>query len=120
MGKGVALFGLFQRTRRDDPLASARAIRGWVSRLPANDPVGAVEAMIALLERPITTEIEFSANRLNGLLELDRLSVPLQERLEAQHRVPALSDEVRERLWRACDNLARAFAQIFERIAENL
>ena len=52
MREGVALFGLFQKTNRDDPLANAKSIRAWVSRLPANDPVGAVEAMIALLESP--------------------------------------------------------------------
>ncbi|MEO8133464.1 MAG: hypothetical protein ABI831_05785 [Betaproteobacteria bacterium] len=114
------MFSLFQIANRDDPLTNPKSMRLWVSNLPANDPVGAVETMIDLLESPLTTESYFSASRLQAILELDRLSAPLQERLQAQHRVPALSDDVRERLWRACDNLAHSFALVYERICDEL
>jgi hypothetical protein len=113
------LFG-FQITSRDDPLANAKSLRAWSARLPRNDPVGAVEAIIHLLETAGAAQPAVTLNRLRAVLELDRISVPLQAQLRAQYRMAALSDEVRQRLWRACDDLAHWFAHVYEVIYDGM
>ncbi len=52
------------------------------------------------------------------MLELDRLSAPQQAALRAQYRLASVSEEVRQRLWRACDVQSRVFIQVYERILE--
>ncbi|MEO8159344.1 MAG: hypothetical protein ABI648_16215, partial [Betaproteobacteria bacterium] len=51
-----------------------------------------------------------------ALLELDRLSLPLQAQLQAQNRLPKLSAEVRENLLNAHCNLVRGLAHAYEQI----
>jgi cyclic-di-GMP-binding protein len=113
------LFG-FQIPSRDDPLANVRSVKAWSARLPRNDPVGAVEAIIHLLETDAASPPEATLNRLLAAMELDRISVPLQAQLRAQYRIAALSDDVRRRLWRACDDLAHWFAHIYEEICQGV
>ena len=107
------LFGI-QIASRDDPLANAKSIRLWARQLPRNDPIGAVEAIIRLLEGAGTPTTTVTLSRLQAVLELDRISVPLQAQLRTQYRIPAMSDEVRQRLWRASDELAHRFAHVYE------
>ena len=112
----TTLFGI-QLASRDDPLANVRSVRSWCAQLPRNDPVGAVEAIIGLLAAAGGSPQEISANRTQALLELDRIAIPLQAQLREQYRMSAMSDEVRQRLWRACDDLARWFAHAYDEIA---
>ena len=109
------VFGIFELARRDDPLANPKSARLWATQLPANDPVGALEAVIQLLENPAAFPEPVTVDRVRGILELDRIISPTHALLQAQYRLASVSDEVRQRLWAACDRLARAFAQAYER-----
>jgi cyclic-di-GMP-binding protein len=113
------LFG-FQVASRDDPLANVKSIRVWSARLPRTDPVGAVEAIIHLLETAGAAQSVVTLNRLLAVMELDRISMPLQAQLRTQYRMAAMSDEVRQRLWRACDNLAHRFGHVYEVISGSM
>ena len=109
------IFG-FQIASRDDPLANVKSIRAWAEGLPRKDPIRAVEETVRLLETAAASLKAVTPNRLLAVMELDRIAVPLLAQLRAQYRVSALSDEVRQRLWRACDDLARSFARAYEDI----
>jgi len=109
------VFGIFEIANRDDPLANRKSARLWASRLPANDPVGAIEEVIALLEGPAATATPSTIARTRAALELDRIVSPVHAQLQAQYQLASVSDEVRQRLWSECDRLARAFAQAYER-----
>ncbi len=113
-----SFFGLFQSASPDEPLASVKAISAWVEKLPANDPVGGVMAMIHLLEETSAKQPPVTASRIQALLTLDRLSLPLQTHLQAQYRLPALSDDVRQHLWYARNDLARWLAYGYEQVYE--
>jgi hypothetical protein len=108
-----SLFGIFELANREDPLANRKSARVWFSRLPANDPVGTIEVLIQLLEGPISTQA-IELGRVQAVLELDRLISTMHEQLRAQYSLPSVSEEVRQRLWRVCDRLARAFTQFYE------
>lgn len=112
----ATLFG-FKLASRDDPLANVRSVRAWCAQLPRNDPVGAVEAIGALLAASGSVPQEISSGRTQALLDLDRISIPLQTQVREQYRMSAMSDDVRQRLWRACDEAARWFAHAYEEIA---
>ncbi|MBK8739600.1 MAG: hypothetical protein IPM02_08695 [Betaproteobacteria bacterium] len=111
------LFGI-QIARRDDPLANEKSVRLWVSGLPPNDPVGAIEAISRLLESARAAPPAATHDYLRALMELDRAAVPLQAQLQAQSRMATMSDDVRQRLWRACDDVARGFAHRYEQVGE--
>jgi hypothetical protein len=113
------LFG-FQIASRDDPLANVKSIRVWATRLPRNDPVGAVETTIRVLETAGSTQPIVTLSRVLAVMELDRISVPLQAQLRAQYQMRAVSDEVRQRLWRAGEDLAYWFARVYEEICIGL
>jgi hypothetical protein len=114
-----SLFGIFELANRDDPLANRKSARMWFTRVPANDPVGAVEAVTMLLEGPMATQ-PLELGRVQAVLEVDRIVSPMHEQLRGQYRLPSVSDEVRQRLWLACDRLARAFTQFYERACQEL
>src|SRR5579862_4140804 len=113
----TTFLGIFQLADRDDPLANLKSLRLWLSQLSINDPVGSIEAATRLLERPSSTQSESSFNRLRTVLELDRVASPMHGQLRAQYRLASLSEDVRQHLWRVCDQHARAFAALYERIA---
>ena len=108
-----SLFGI-QIVNREDPLANVKSVSAWAAGLPPNDPVGAVDAIIRLLEAASATQPAVTVHRWLAVIELDRIAMPLQDQLRAQYRMPAMSDEVRQRLWRACDELARWFTHFYE------
>ena len=114
-----SFFGLFQTAQPDEPLANVKAISAWAANLPANDPMGGVMAMIHLLEETSTKQPQVTVNRILALLTLDRLSLPLQTHLQTQYRLPALSDDVRQHLWYARNDLARWLAYGYEQIYES-
>ena len=108
-----SLFGIFELANREDPLANRKSARLWFSSLPANDPVGTVEAVTRLLEGPISTQA-IELGRVQAVLEIDRIVSPFHDQLRAQYQLVSVSDEVRQRLWLACDRLSRAFTQFYE------
>jgi hypothetical protein len=111
-----SFLGIIELVSRDDRLANRKSIRAWASNLPLNDPVGAIDSVIDVLESPAATQEEVSIGRAQAILELDRIAAPWHAQLRAQYRLSSMSDEVRERLWFACDRVARAFAQAHERV----
>ena len=113
-----SFFGLFKSATDDEPLASAKGVSSWAANLPANDPMGGVMAIIHLLEEAGAKQPPVTAGRIHALLTLDRLSLPLQTHLQGQYRLPALSDDVRQHLWYARNDLARWLAYAYERIYE--
>jgi hypothetical protein len=115
-----SIFGLFQSANQDEPLENVKSVRAWAARLPANDPMGGVKAMVHLIEEASVKQPAVTANRILAVLELDRLSLPLQTQLQVQYRLPALSDEVRQNLWYARNDLARWLAYTYERIYEGI
>ncbi|MEP6701398.1 MAG: hypothetical protein ABJB04_00315 [Betaproteobacteria bacterium] len=114
------LFGIIELANHDDPLANRKSARLFAADLPANDPVGAVEAVTALLEAPSSARHPIDLAAAQAILELDRIVSPLHAQLRAQYRLTTVSEDVRQRLWRACDRVARAFASIYERVCEAL
>lgn len=115
-----SIFGLFQTANEDEPLADVKSVRRWAATLPTNDPMGAVMAMVHRLEETSTKQPAVTANRILAVLELDRLSLPLQAHLQVQYRLPALSDDVRQNLWYARNDLARWLAYAYEQISEGI
>jgi hypothetical protein len=111
---------LFQFARRDDPLANRKSARLWAASLPANDALGAVEAVTSLVAAPVSVQTDVSPARAEALLELDRIADPMHTQLRAQYRQATLSEDVRERLWEVSDKQSRAFAHAYERVAEAL
>ena len=112
----TSFFGMFRGANQDDPLASVKAVRAWATGLPANDPLGGLEAIVRLLENLGATQPAVTANRIQALLTLDQLSLPLQTDVLVQYRLPTLSDDVRRRLWHACNDMARWFAYAYEHV----
>lgn len=53
-------------------------------------------------------------SRVQALLALDRLTLPIQAEVLAQHRLPSISEDVRRRLWHAVNDLARWLAYTYE------
>jgi len=111
-------FGMFQTVVDEDPLGTAKAVASWVEKRPANDPMGLVIAMTHLLEDASAKQPPITPNRVQALLTLDRLSLAPLAQLQAQYRLPSLSDEVRQQLWHARNNLARWVAYAYEQIYE--
>jgi hypothetical protein len=105
---------MFQSADEDEALASAKSVNAWAEKLPANDPMGMVIAMTGLLEELSTRQPAITPNRVQALLLLDRLSQAPLAQLQQQYRLPTLSDEVRQQLWHARNNLARWFAYAYE------
>ncbi|MBK9608153.1 MAG: hypothetical protein IPO58_17575 [Betaproteobacteria bacterium] len=110
----TTLFGMFRGARQDDPLASVKAITAWAAGLPANDPLGALEAVVRLLEDASAAQPAATLSRVQALQALDRLTLPIQAEILAQHRLPSLSEDVRRRLWHAANDLARWLAYAYE------
>ena len=110
----TTFFGMFRSARQDDPLASAKAVAAWAAGLPAKDPLGALEAVVRLLEDANATQPVANLSRVQALLALDRLTLPIQAEILAQHRLPSLSEDVRRRLWHAVNDLARWLAYTYE------
>lgn len=110
----TTIIGLFRRDGEPDHLADRKALAAWLAEQPANDDLGLQEAMIRLLEDMGARHANASTARIRAVLELDRVSQPLQGRLLKQFLHPALSDLVRQRLWHANEDLARWFAYSFE------
>ena len=116
-----SIFGLFKtRTEVEEqpPLASVKAIGKWLATLSPNDPIGAVAAMVRLLEETCATQPASSVDRTLALMEMDRWSLSLQAQLQAQYRTPTLSEEVRQTLWHGRNDLARWLALAYEQIQE--
>ena len=114
------ILGLFRSSSGEDALADVNALALWVEKLPANDYIGTQEAMVRLLEDMAARQPKVTPNRVRAVLELDRVSTPVQSRLLKQYLQPSLSDAVRQRLWHACDDLARWFAYTYEHLFEGL
>jgi hypothetical protein len=91
----TTIIGLFRRDGEPDHLADRKGLAAWLAEQPANDDLGLQEAMIRLLEDMGARHAKASSARIRAVLELDRLSQPLQERLLRQFLHPALSDLVR-------------------------
>jgi hypothetical protein len=104
--------GLFKSAGNRDPLADGEALASWMKEQPANDYLGLQEAMVRVLEDMGAQRPGVTPNRVQAVLELDRLSMPIQARLREQFLQPSLSDSVRQRLWHASDDLARCIARI--------
>ena len=113
-----SIFGLFKTDTGDEPLANVKAVARWAAALPANDPVAGVAAMVHLLEEMGAAQPALTVDRTLALLDLDRLSVPLQGQLQAQYRLPVLSEDVRQSLWHARNDLMRWLAFAYEQIYE--
>jgi cyclic-di-GMP-binding protein len=109
-----SFLGMFRGAKQDDPLTSVKAVNAWAAGLPAKDPLGALEAIVRVLEDMGTAQPEVTPNRVLALMALDRLSLPMQAKVQLQYRLPAVSEDVRRRLWYACNNLARWFAHAYE------
>ena len=115
-----SFFGLFQTAVEDEPLSNAKAVQAWADNLPANNPLGAVEAMIHLLEDLGTRQPPVTPGRVQALLALDSLSLGPLGQLQLQYRLPTLSDDVRQQLWYARNDLARWFAYAYEQVHEGV
>src|SRR5258706_8423176 len=111
-------FGMFQSAVDDDPLSTAKSVATWAEKRPGNDPMGMVMGMTHLLEEMSTKQPELTPNRVQALLALDRLSLVPLAQLQQQYRLPSLSDDVRQQLWHARNNLARWFAYAYEQTFE--
>jgi hypothetical protein len=114
------VFEIFQFASRTDPLANRKSARLWASSLPPNDALGAVDKVAALVSGPIAMQQPLTLQRARAILELDRIADPWQQQLRAQSRLSSLSEDVRERLWQACDRAARGFGHAYERVCEAL
>lgn len=110
------IFRMFRGGSREDPLADPGSLAAWLAQQPANDQLGLQEAMIGLLEDMAVRQPKPTHRRVLAVLELDRTSGPIQERLLKQYLQLTLSESVRQRLWRACDDLACWFAYVYEHL----
>src|SRR4051794_39381745 len=108
------ILGLFRRDSDVDNLADVKSLDAWFAAQPENDDLGIEESMIRLLEDMGARHPRTTPARVRAVLELDRRSLPLQDRLLKQYLHPALSDLVRQRLWHANEDLARWFAYTYE------
>ena len=108
------ILGLFKTHSDEDPLADSGAITSWMEKQPVNDHLVRQEAMVRLLEDMAARQPKVTPERVLAALELDRLSLPTQARLLKQFLQSTLSEPVRQRLWHACDDLARWFAYTYE------
>lgn len=115
-----SFFGLFQTAVEDEPLSSAKAVSAWAERLPANNPLGVVDAMIHLLEDMGTRQPPITPGRVQALLALDSLSLAPLGQLQMQYRVSTVSDDVRQQLWYARNDLSRWFAYAYEQVYEGV
>src|SRR6187399_2314192 len=104
------LLGLFRAASGEDPLIDVKTLEEWLQKQPRNDYLATSEAMVRVLEDVGARQPKLSPGRVLALLELDRTSTAIQARLLKQYLLPALSDQVRQRLWHALDDLARWFA----------
>lgn len=114
------ILGLFRTAGNEDPLADVKALALWMEKQPANDYLGIQEAMVRVLEDMGARQPRATPSRALAVLELDRISVPIQARLLKQFLQPSLSESVRQRMWHACDDLARWFAYTYENLFETL
>ena len=112
--------GLFKTRSGEDALADVSSLALWLEKQPVNDYLGTQEAMVRLLEDMAARQPKVTSNRVQAVLELDRVSTPVQARLLKQYLQPSLSDAVRQRLWHASDDLARWFAYTYEQHFEAL
>jgi hypothetical protein len=111
-------FGMFQTAVEEDALSSAKAVTAWAEKMPANDPMGMVIAMTRLLEEVSTKQPPMTPGRVQALLLLDRSSLSPLAQLQQQYRLPSLSDEVRQQLWHARNDLARWLGYAYEQTYE--
>ena len=112
------LLGMFRLAGDEDPLVDIKALAAWVAKQPKNDDIAFQEAMVRLLEAMGARQPRVTPQRMLAVLELDRLSSPVQSRLLGQYLRPSLSDSVRLRLWHAGDDLSRWFAYTYETMFE--
>ena len=112
------LLGYFRSASAEDPLTDAKAIEIWFRKQPGNDYLATSEAMVRALEDMGARQAKVTPGRVQAVLELDRLSMPIQARLLKQFLQTNLSDSVRQRLWHALDDLARWFAYSYESLFE--
>ena len=112
------LLGMFRMSGDQDPLADSGALGDWVRKQPINDYVAFHEAAVRLLEDMGARQPRVTQNRVLAVLELDRVSKPVQAQLLGQYLRQSLSDTVRQRLWHACDDLARWFAYTYQTVFE--
>lgn len=110
------ILGFFRTAGNEDPLADVKALAVWMEKQPANDYLSIQEAMVRVLEDMGARQPKVTLNRVLAVLELDRLSIPIQARLLKQFLQPSLSDSVRQRLWHARDDLAGWFAYTYKNL----
>src|SRR5512141_908722 len=110
------IIGLFRRDGEDDTLADPDTLREWLAAQRANDDLAWQEAVIRLLEDMAARQPKMTPARVRAVFELDRCSLPVQDRLMKQYLHPSLSDLVRQRLWHANDDLARWFGYTYENL----
>ena len=114
------LLGLFRASGTEDPLTDAKSTESWFNRQPANDYLATSEAIVRALEELGARQPKITPGRILAVLELDRLSLPIQARLMKQYLQANLSDSVRQRLWHALDDLARWLAYTYENLFQVL
>lgn len=112
------LLGMFRTSGDQDPLADIGALGEWIRKQPINDYVAFHEAVVRVLEDMGARQPRVTQNRVLAVLELDRISMPVQSQLLGQYLRQSLSDTVRLRLWHACDDLARWFAYTYQTVFE--
>ena len=110
-----SIFRMFRGKGQQDPLDDPKHARAFLASVPANDPLGALEAVVALLEERGAAMPLMSPSRVQALLVLDRGSLAAQAAVLLQYRAPNISDEARRRLWHASNDFARWFAHAYER-----
>lgn len=105
----------FKPPTQVEPFETATSVNAWFKALPANHaPIDRAMAITALLEETYAKRPPVTLERTLALLELDRLSLPLQSQLLAQNRLPRISAAVRENLLNAHASLVRWFAYAYE------
>ena len=110
---------VFQKLNRDDPLSNLKSVRAWASSVPRNDPVAAAEQVVPVI-RAEAGRPDGNALRLEAIVELDRIAVPLLEQLRAQYRHITISDDLRQRLLLLSESVAHGFALTYGNFATNI
>ena len=112
---GSSFFKMFRGNRPQDPMEDPKTAHVFLDSLPKNDPLGLLEAIVAMLEDRGAGMALMSSNRVQALLVLDRGSLVAQSSALLQYRAPNISDDARRRLWHAGNGLSRWFAHAYER-----
>lgn len=112
----TAFLGYFRTANERDPLESMRSVRTWMTGLPANDPLAALEDIAGALETFSHRQPVVTAARIHALFTLDLLSQPMQTKVAADYRLHLRSEPIRNRLWQASNDLAHWFCEAYDHV----